>query len=163
MAEAEGQYQVYAMRPTGSHGPQFIVTALYRTPPTRSSDFGSDRAEWFVVMADDPKPLRAQIIGFKNRPTPFENQITELLRSVALDEATLEVRRYQQGNSITVGDEDSGKDLFVRYWIRGVCTEQLKKIAKMTYCPALREALDMVFQLPQLIKGDFPPRESDTE
>ena len=161
MAEAEGQYQVYPIEPSQSRGPQFIVTTLYRTPPTRSVDFGSDRAEWFVVMA--AMPLRAQIIGFKQPPGDFQGpDIDDLMRKAALAEATLEVRRYQKDNSITVGDKDGGKDLLVSDWIRGVCFKELESIRQATGCPALRKFRDIVCQLPKLAKADIALSEFDS-
>lgn len=78
----------------------------------------------------------------------------------ALEEATLAVRRLPQGNS-AVFLEDS-PSIFLTYWIRGECIEQLKRIAKVTGCLALRKDLDRVCQLPRLSRADFPPGESDT-
>jgi hypothetical protein len=162
MGNEKGQYKVYAIEPIRSRGPQFIVTTLYRTPPTPSADSGTDRAEWFVVSADDPEPLRAHDIGFGDIPLALKVQITdEALLKAAFDEAVTEVRDHEEvGKSADLPPKD--RDLLVSYWIRGRCTEELEEIAKRTRCPALRTDLDSVFTLPKLSKTELTPSESDT-
>ncbi len=113
-------------------------------------------------MADDPRPLRAQIIGFRSIPTPLKVQITdEVLLKAAFDEAVTEVRDHEEvGKDADFPPKD--RDLPVSYWIRGRCTEELEGIAKRTRRPALRTDLDSVFTLPKLSKTELTPGESDT-
>lgn len=157
MAEENGEYQVYATKPLVPQGPQLIITALYRTRP-EGRDFGSDRAEWFVLTGEDPEPVKAQTIGYSiGSPSAAASiQVTdEVLLRAAWDEAILEAQHHQPEDALAIDDKASGKDLLVNYWIRGRCIKGLEKLAETTKCPALRRDLADIRQLRPLRRADL--------
>lgn len=148
MADETGVYHVYKLSPCVADAPHLLITTLYRTQPDGRNP-GGDRAEWFVVIGAEPWLVTAQTAGYSTAlASPI--QISDAtLHDIALEEATLAAQQRQPNgdDQLTIKEQPNGKDLLIRYWIRGHCVKGVEQIREATRCPALRRDLDDVQHL----------------
>src|SRR5574341_221244 len=71
----------------------------------------------------------------------------------ALDEATATIPSQVQSQPVAIEKKQESHDLFVSYWIRGVCADGLRTIHAQTGCAALKQDLGTILSLPALQEG----------
>jgi len=143
------QYKVFAVEPLGDATVPIIVTTAYTNPG------GYHNGEYFVAIPDKECTFFAQRTRFSVKAFPPGGTVLDedfVLREV-LDQALLRLRTYVAQRGITLPPavrtfrpdilEDT-KSLLVHRWIRGVCQDQLVRIAKTTAHEPLTEFIRWV-------------------
>ena len=153
------QYKIYAGEPMGFPTVPVIVTTAY------ANHGGYPRGEWFLAIPDDRHSLFALriVFAFTSFPEgPFQLNEDTVLRE-ALDEAKLRLRRYlfeardpQNQPSFREADiREDNRNLFMHYWLRGECMDQLERIFRITEFAPLQTDLQHVLELQRPERRDL--------
>jgi hypothetical protein len=159
-AKRAGQYEVHILRPAMPGWSQVVVTTVYvHSIPPGPQGFTERVAEWFVISAIHDAPVSSQALVMPAGSSNGDQVTDAQMLKAALDEATATIPSQVQSQPVAIEKKQEPHDLFVSYWIRGVCADGLRTIHAQTGCAALKQDLGTILSLPPLSKKALPLKE----
>ena len=145
-------YKIYHIDLPYVRGLPFAVVAVFEDRP--------GQLEWFLAIPDDARTFDGNRMGTAHagiQPNQHELLNEAGLFEFGLYEARARVWAYErdqaaeQARSFKAPEmKEDNKNFFVSYWFSGKCLDHIRRIARSTLLPILREDLQLVETLPGL-------------